>query len=58
MNSTTVKAPRIIPTRVKREFFDHIGVLPLIATDLIRLLNPIAFPTLALWMPSHNKIQG
>jgi TRAP-type C4-dicarboxylate transport system permease large subunit len=30
-----------------------IGVLPFIATDLIRLVILIAFPILALWLPSH-----
>jgi C4-dicarboxylate transporter DctM subunit len=29
------------------------GVLPFIVTDLIRLTILIAFPTLALWLPSH-----
>jgi C4-dicarboxylate transporter, DctM subunit len=29
------------------------GVLPFIATDLIRLVILIAFPILALWLPSH-----
>jgi C4-dicarboxylate transporter DctM subunit len=30
-----------------------IGVLPFIVTDLIRLVILIAFPILALWLPSH-----
>jgi TRAP-type mannitol/chloroaromatic compound transport system permease large subunit len=29
------------------------GVLPFIVTDLIRLVILIAFPTLALWLPSQ-----
>jgi tripartite ATP-independent transporter DctM subunit len=29
------------------------GVLPFIATDLIRLVILIAFPIIALWLPSH-----
>jgi TRAP-type C4-dicarboxylate transport system permease large subunit len=29
------------------------GVLPFIITDLIRLAILIAFPILALWLPSH-----
>ena len=29
------------------------GVLPFILTDLIRLAILIAFPILALWLPSH-----
>jgi TRAP-type C4-dicarboxylate transport system permease large subunit len=29
------------------------GVLPFIVTDLIRLVILIAFPILALWLPSH-----
>jgi C4-dicarboxylate transporter DctM subunit len=29
------------------------GVLPFIATDLIRLIILISFPILALWLPSH-----
>jgi TRAP-type C4-dicarboxylate transport system permease large subunit len=29
------------------------GVLPFIITDLIRLVILIAFPILALWLPSH-----
>jgi TRAP-type C4-dicarboxylate transport system permease large subunit len=29
------------------------GVLPFIVTDLIRLLILIAFPIIALWLPSH-----
>jgi len=29
------------------------GVLPFILTDLIRLVILIAFPILALWLPSH-----
>jgi TRAP-type mannitol/chloroaromatic compound transport system permease large subunit len=30
-----------------------IGVLPFIVTDLIRLVILIAFPILALYLPSH-----
>src|SRR5271169_6730289 len=30
-----------------------VGVLPFIVTDLIRLVILIAFPILALWLPSH-----
>ena len=30
-----------------------IGVLPFIVTDLVRLVILIAFPILALWLPSH-----
>jgi TRAP-type mannitol/chloroaromatic compound transport system permease large subunit len=30
-----------------------LGVLPFIVTDLIRLVILIAFPALALWLPSH-----
>jgi TRAP-type C4-dicarboxylate transport system permease large subunit len=29
------------------------GVVPFIVTDLIRLVILIAFPILALWLPSH-----
>ena len=29
------------------------GVLPFIITDLMRLVILIAFPILALWLPSH-----
>jgi TRAP-type C4-dicarboxylate transport system permease large subunit len=29
------------------------GVLPFIVTDLIRLVILIAFPAIALWLPSH-----
>jgi len=29
------------------------GVLPFIVTDIIRLIILIAFPILALWLPSH-----
>ena len=29
------------------------GVLPFIITDLLRLLILIAFPIIALWLPSH-----
>jgi C4-dicarboxylate transporter, DctM subunit len=29
------------------------GVMPFIATDLIRLIILISFPILALWLPSH-----
>jgi C4-dicarboxylate transporter, DctM subunit len=29
------------------------GVIPFIITDLIRLAILIAFPILALWLPSH-----
>jgi C4-dicarboxylate transporter, DctM subunit len=29
------------------------GVLPFILTDLIRLVILIAFPIVALWLPSH-----
>jgi C4-dicarboxylate transporter DctM subunit len=29
------------------------GVLPFIITDLIRLVILIAFPVIALWLPSH-----
>jgi TRAP-type C4-dicarboxylate transport system permease large subunit len=29
------------------------GVLPFIITDLIRLVILIAFPIIALWLPSH-----
>jgi TRAP-type mannitol/chloroaromatic compound transport system permease large subunit len=29
------------------------GVLPFIATDLIRLLLLVLFPIIALWLPSH-----
>jgi TRAP-type C4-dicarboxylate transport system permease large subunit len=29
------------------------GVIPFIITDLIRLVILIAFPILALWLPSH-----
>ena len=32
---------------------DLLGVLPFIITDLIRLVILIAFPILALWLPSH-----
>ncbi len=30
-----------------------VGVLPFIVTDLIPLVILIAFPILALWLPSH-----
>jgi TRAP-type C4-dicarboxylate transport system permease large subunit len=30
-----------------------VGVLPFIVTDLLRLVILIAFPMLALWLPSH-----
>src|SRR5258708_38112150 len=30
-----------------------VGVLPFIATDLIRLVILIAFPAIALWLPSR-----
>ena len=29
------------------------GVLPFVATDLIRLVILIAFPIIALWLPQH-----
>ena len=29
------------------------GVLPFIATDLLRLIILIAFPIIALWLPSQ-----
>jgi TRAP-type C4-dicarboxylate transport system permease large subunit len=29
------------------------GVLPFIVTDILRLVLLIAFPILALWLPSH-----
>jgi TRAP-type C4-dicarboxylate transport system permease large subunit len=29
------------------------GVLPFIVTDIVRLIILIAFPILALWLPSH-----
>jgi C4-dicarboxylate transporter DctM subunit len=29
------------------------GVLPFIVTDIVRLVILIAFPILALWLPSH-----
>jgi C4-dicarboxylate transporter, DctM subunit len=29
------------------------GVMPFILTDLVRLIILIAFPILALWLPSH-----
>jgi TRAP-type mannitol/chloroaromatic compound transport system permease large subunit len=29
------------------------GVIPFIVTDLIRLVILIAFPIIALWLPSH-----
>jgi len=28
------------------------GVLPFIFTDILRLIIPIAFPIIALWLPS------
>ena len=34
-------------------FMIFIGVLSFIVTDLIRLVILIAFPILALWLPSH-----
>jgi C4-dicarboxylate transporter, DctM subunit len=30
-----------------------LGVMPFIVTDIIRLVILIAFPVLALWLPSH-----
>jgi TRAP-type mannitol/chloroaromatic compound transport system permease large subunit len=29
------------------------GVVPFILTDLVRLVILIAFPIIALWLPSH-----
>jgi C4-dicarboxylate transporter, DctM subunit len=29
------------------------GVLPFIATDILRLVIPIAFPIIALWLPGR-----
>ena len=29
------------------------GVMPFIVTDLLRLIILIAFPIIALWLPSH-----
>jgi TRAP-type C4-dicarboxylate transport system permease large subunit len=29
------------------------GVLPFILTDLVRLIIPIAFPVIALWLPTR-----
>jgi TRAP-type C4-dicarboxylate transport system permease large subunit len=29
------------------------GVLPFVVTDIIRLAILIAFPVIALWLPSH-----
>jgi TRAP-type mannitol/chloroaromatic compound transport system permease large subunit len=29
------------------------GVLPFIATDILRLIILIAFPMVALWLPAH-----
>src|SRR5471030_470974 len=45
----------VIKSVVKEVSFATIfkGVLPFIATDLIRLVILIAFPILALWLPSH-----
>ena len=45
----------VIKTVVQDVSFSTIfvGVLPFIVTDLIRLVILIAFPILALWLPSH-----
>jgi C4-dicarboxylate transporter, DctM subunit len=45
----------VIKSVVKEVSFTTIfkGVLPFIATDLVRLVILIAFPILALWLPSH-----
>src|ERR1039458_5162749 len=47
--------PGSVASVVKEVSFATIfkGVLPFIATDLIRLVILIAFPILALWLPSH-----
>ncbi len=29
------------------------GVMPFVLTDILRLIVLIAFPALALWLPSH-----
>jgi TRAP-type C4-dicarboxylate transport system permease large subunit len=45
----------VIKSVVKDVSFSTIfkGVLPFIVTDLIRLVILIAFPIIALWLPSH-----
>ncbi len=47
----------VIKSMVKDVDFTTIfrGVLPFIATDILRLIILIAFPVLALWLPSHMK---
>jgi len=45
----------VIKSVVKDVSFSTIfrGVLPFVATDLIRLVILIAFPMLALWLPTR-----
>jgi TRAP-type C4-dicarboxylate transport system permease large subunit len=45
----------VIKTVVKDVSFSTIflGVIPFVITDIIRLAILIAFPILAVWLPSH-----
>jgi TRAP-type mannitol/chloroaromatic compound transport system permease large subunit len=47
----------VIKSVIKDVTFSTIfrGVIPFILTDLIRLVILIAFPMLALWLPSQMK---
>ena len=45
----------VIKTVVKDVSFSTIflGVIPFVITDIIRLAILIAFPVIAVWLPSH-----
>jgi TRAP-type C4-dicarboxylate transport system permease large subunit len=45
----------VIKSVVKDVSFTTIfkGVLPFVATDIVRLIVLIAFPIIALWLPNH-----
>jgi TRAP-type C4-dicarboxylate transport system permease large subunit len=45
----------VIKSVVKDVSFTTIfkGVIPFVATDIARLIIPIAFPLLATWLPQH-----
>ena len=47
----------VIKTVIKDVDFTTIfkGVMPFIITDILRLIILIAFPVIALWLPSHMK---
>ena len=49
-NPGTDFAPVVEDVKISTIFY---GVIPFIITDLIRLVILIAFPIIALWLPSH-----